>query len=472
MKTIKIIKQAAKTIKKSLETSLGPNGYNKIINLNNNIFITNDGVTIIKNLTSYDKNIENIMKIITEASLATDIQVGDGTTSTALIACEIYIRSTKHKITNLSLYIEGMTDTLNDSIKLLNEMTRKELKPKEILQIATYATNQELGEIIANAYQRIAYNGFVEVMETHNITTDYAVHTDYRFNARPHSYYFLDEVGYKELEQPLIIIAPILQNLEQIRLALDINRPLLIVCDDINEKLLEKLIQRKDVVAIKPLEHDQHKVNFINDLKIYTNSKLVNKNLELEDLGTAQFVKILNNEVIISPTPENKRNISEHLAKLKQALLSTTNQYQKILLTNRINKLDTATVTVLLGATTYQELITKKYKMIDGINAVKAALTNGVVSGRGVALKIIYEVLKKRKPTINNKQYKQGKKDFLFAILVIFKILEYNGSSKKQNAIDPVDVTKCILQNATSIAKLLISSDGIINNQYEKDLFD
>ena len=100
--------------------------------------------------------------------------------------------------------------------------------------------------------------------------------------------------------------------------------------------------------------------------------------------------------------------------------------------------------------------------MIDGINAVKAALTNGVVSGRGVALKIIYEVLKKRKPTINNKQYKQGKKDFLFAILVIFKILEYNGSSKKQNAIDPVDVTKCILQNATSIASMVITTESLV----------
>jgi len=525
-KIVKYSKDARDSVLKGVDTladavriTLGPKGRNVVLDKGyGSPMIVNDGVTIAKEIELED-TFENMgAKMIYEVANHTNDSAGDGTTTATLLA-QAMIHSgldAVEKGANPVMLREGIEMASKKVSEKLLESARKIDSSAEIANVAAISSgSQEIGKIVSEAMEKVGKNGVINVDESKGFDTSLEVTEGLKYDKGYISPYMVSdrEKMNVEMETPAILVTDqkistiqeVLPLLEQIVQA---NKPLLIIADDIENEVVSTLIVNKlrgtfNVVATKaPGFGDNQKAN-LQDIAILTGAKFVSKDLGMQlkdmtmkDLGSAKKVIVEKDSTTIIDGAGSKKALKERIVEISNAIEHTTSSYDKDKLKERLAKLSDGVAVIKVGATTETELKEKKLRIEDALNATRAAIEEGIVTGGGCALMSIFKELK-GKVTADNDDVQKGI-NIVFDALTkpLYQIAEnagHDGKSivdaqlnQKNNVgfdakngewvdmfksgiVDPCKVTRSALLNAASIAGLLITTEAAVGTIKEPE---
>lgn len=516
-KALKALLSGVKTLSKAVIVTLGPRGRNVVINKEyGSPLSTKDGVTVAKEIYLKDK-FENMgAELIKEASSKTSDQAGDGTTTAIVLAEAIFSEGVKNTIAgaNPMEVKKGIEKAVTAICKNLDKLATPIKTPNEIVQIATISANndEEIGNIIGKAIQKVGRDGIVTIGEAKGIDTTMDVVEGMQFDKGFVSPYFITnaEKMTVELENSLILITdkkissakelvPILEKVVKT------GKPLLIIADEIDGEALSTLVVNKvkgslSVCAVKaPLFGDKRKA-FLQDIAISTGGSVITDEIgqkieeaDLCHLGKAKRIKISKDETTIIEGQGNKKDIQERLAQIRNEI-KTASDYDKEKLQERLAKMAGGIAVINVGAATEAVLKEKKERVEDALHATRAAIAEGIVPGGGVALLRASKGLVIETKGDEETGVKIVKKACFAPIIAIArncgregnliaeKVYEnndknfgYNGAKDdfsdmlKDGIVDPVLVTKSALRNAASISSLLLTIDVMITEKPKKE---
>lgn len=523
------IKRGIDTVANSVSSTLGPRGRNVIITQGVKPVITNDGVTVAKSIQLKDEK-ENIgaQLLIEVASKANDV-AGDGTTTATLLGQAIFNKGLKYLLAGANpLKIKKGIDIATASVV---EYLKKEAKPVEtkedITKVATISANndKELGELIADAISRVGKDGVITVEESKGMDTYTDVVEGMQFNKGYLSPYFITNVDKQtvEMKEPVLLFTDLKLNSMQdlvplLNQVVQSKRPLVLIADEIGNEVLSNLVLNKmrgvfSVVALQaPMFGDKRK-EMLQDLSIlcggtYVTSDLGMKldNLTLENLGQASSINVSKDETTIVGGLGDKAVIEEHIEKLKASLDVLDTDYEKEKVRERIARLVGGVAVIYAGATTETELKEKKMRIEDALCATKASYEEGIVLGGGIALlnasveadifsnkNILDSDIEIGVNIIKNSIVEPFNKILnnagVSSDVVADRVLSFKGmptvvgedeltgfdansgeyvNMVQQGIVDPVKVTRSALQNASSIAGLLLTTGCMISEIKEE----
>ena len=525
-KIVKYSKDAREAVLKGVDTladavkvTLGPKGRNVILDKGyGSPMIVNDGVTIAKEIELED-TFENMgAKMICEVANHTNDSAGDGTTTATLLA-QAMIHSgldAVEKGANPVLLREGIEQASKAVADRLLDNARKINSADEIANVASVSSgSEEIGKIVSEAMEKVGKNGVINVDESKGFDTSLEVTEGLKYDKGYISPYMVTdrEKMIVEMENPAILVTDqkitniqeVLPILEQIVQA---NKPLLIIADDIENDAASTLIVNKlrgtfNVVATKaPGFGDNQKAN-LQDIAILTGATFVSKDLAmqfkditLKDLGSAKKVVVEKDSTTLINGMGSKKAFNERIKEIQNIIEKTTSEYDKKNLQERLAKLTNGVAVIKVGATTESELKERKLRIEDALNATKAALAEGIVTGGGSALLNVYKEIKD-KVTSSDEDTKKGISIVLDALAKpLFQIAEnagHNGKDivdkqlaqknnigfnaktgewvdmYKEGIVDPCKVTRSALLNAASIAGLMITTEAAVGTIKEKE---
>ena len=525
-KIVKYSKDARDAVLKGVDTladavkiTLGPKGRNVVLDKGyGSPLIVNDGVTIAKEIELED-TFENMgAKMIYEVANHTNDYAGDGTTTATLLA-QSMIHSgldAVEKGSNPVLLREGIEIASKKVSEKLLDSARKIDSSSEIANVAAVSSgSQEIGNIVSEAMEKVGKNGVINVDESKGFDTSLEVTEGLRYDKGYISPYMVSdrEKMNVEMENPAILVTDqkittiqeVLPLLEQIVSA---NKPLLIIADDIETEVVSTLIVNKlrgtfNVVATKaPGFGDNQKAN-LQDIAILTGATFVSKDLgmqlkdlDMKGLGSAKKIIVEKDNTTIIDGNGSKKAFKERIAEIQNMIERTTSDYDKKNLKERLAKLTNGVAVIKVGATTESELKEKKLRIEDALNATKAAIEEGIVTGGGCALMSIYKDLKD-KVTDSDPDVQKGIAIVFEALSKpLYQIAENAGHDGKQivdkqltqkvnlgfdaktgewvdmykaGIVDPCKVTRSALLNSASIAGLLITTEAAVGTIKEKE---
>lgn len=419
------IRQGVNVLGDAVRATMGPKGRNAILERSpGSPLITNDGVTIAKEIELID-NIENMgAQIVKEAAIKTNDIAGDGT-STATVLAQAIIHegfnactpsediSEEEKTTN-SLYKGANPILLKKGIELATKIAIDELKAiakpietdEEIKQIATISSaNEEIGDLISKAIKKVGKDGIITTTESHTIETTLEIKEGFEFDRGFYSPYFANDQEKIEsvYYNPLILVSDqkmktqqeIVPLLEQI---LQINRPIVFIVDEIEQIVFSSLLRNKmngmDVAVIKAPGFGAKRKELLQDIAILTGATFISEEYALTMsearvnlLGSCESIKITKNNTIIFNGSGDKEEINKRAEHIKNSInAENISEYDKEKLEERLAKITGGIATIKIGAATEPELKEKKLRIEDAINATKAAIEEGIVPGGGTAL--------------------------------------------------------------------------------------
>ncbi len=525
-KIVKYSKDARESVLKGVDTladavriTLGPKGRNVVLDKGyGSPQIVNDGVTIAKEIELED-TFENMgAKLLYEVANHTNDSAGDGTTTATLLAQAMIHAGLDavEKGANPVLLREGI-DLASKAVaeKLLNS-ARKIDSSAEIANVAAVSSgSEEIGKIVSEAMDKVGKNGVINVDESKGFDTSLEVTEGLRYDKGYISPYMVTdrEKMTVEMENPAILVTDqkistiqeVLPLLEQIVSA---NKPLLIIADDIENEVVSTLIVNKlrgtfNVVATKaPGFGDNQKAN-LQDIAILTGATFVSKDLgmqlkdiDMKGLGSAKKIIVEKDHTTLIDGAGSKKAFKERVSEIQNTIERTTSEYDKKNLHERLAKLTNGVAVIKVGATTETELKEKKLRIEDALNATKAAIEEGIVSGGGCALLSVYKDLKD-KVTAPEADVQKGisivfdsLKQPLYQIAenaghngrdIVDKQLTQKGNFGfdarsgewvdmfKAGIVDPCKVTRSALLNAASIAGLLITTEAAVGTIKEPE---
>lgn len=513
---LKSILKGVKTLAKAVIVTLGPKGRNVVINRGfGPPLSTKDGVTVAKEIALADK-FENMgAQLVKEASSKTSDVAGDGTTTAIVLAEAIYSQGVKNVIAgadpmSLKRGIEKAVETMNNA---LTALATKISKPEEVKQIATISANndEEIGEIIAKAMEKVGKDGTITIAEAKSIDTTLDVVEGMQFDKGYVSPYFVTnaEKMTVELDNALVLITD--KKLSSVRDLVPLlekvmekgQKPLLIIAEDIEGEALATLVVNKlkaglPLCAVKAPAFGDRRKAMLEDIAILTGATVVTEdvglkleNVGLNVLGKAKKIKVSKEETTIIDGAGDNKKVQERIATIRAEIENSTSDYDREKLEERLAKLVGGVAVINVGAATETELKEKKARVEDALHATRAAVAQGIVPGGGVALLRAVKSLDKIKKlsdeemigvdiirfaayqpaiAIANNCGKQGN-------LIAEKIFEkdggfgYNGLTDefcdllKAGVIDPVLVTISALTNAASVSALLITIAAMITDK-------
>jgi chaperonin GroEL len=515
---LKSILRGVKTLAKAVIVTLGPKGRNVVIaKESGNPASTKDGVTVAKEVYLKDK-FENMgAQLVKEAATKAADSAGDGTTTAILLAEAIVSEGVKNVSAgaNPMDLKRGIDKGVQVLIEALDKLAKPIKTPEEITQIATISANNDssIGAIIGEAMQRVGKDGIVTLGEAKGIDTVLDVVEGMQFDKGYISPYFITnaEKMTVELDNPLIFITDkklssakdIVPLLEKVLVGKN-TRPLLIIADDVDGEALATLVINKvkagkAVVAVKAPGFGDRRKALLEDIAVLTGATLVTSDLghELDDLGlevlgSAKKIKIGKETTTIVDGAGKSKAVKERVAQIRSELQNSKSDYEREKLEERLAKLGGGVAVINVGAATETEANEKKDRIDDALHATRAAVSQGVVPGGGVALIRAAKALDKLKLTgdeaigldilrkacfapataIANNCGKNGS-------LIAEKIAEkegsygYNGLTDtfsdliKDGVLDPVLVTKSALVHAASIASMLMTIATTITDKPE-----
>ena len=507
------------TLADAVKITLGPKGRNVILDRSYGApIIVNDGVTIAKEIELED-TFENMgAKMICEVANHTNDSAGDGTTTATLLAQEM-IHSGLDAVgkgANPVLLREGIEKAAKAVADKLLDNARKIDSSAEIANVAAISSgSEEIGKIVSQAMDKVGKNGVINVDESKGFDTSLEVTEGLKYDKGYISPYMVTdrEKMSVEMENPLILVTDqkistiqeVLPLLEQIVQA---NKPLLIIADDIENEVVSTLIVNKlrgtfNVVATKaPGFGDNQKAN-LQDIAILTGASFVSKDLGMQlkdltmkDLGSAKKVVVEKDATTIIDGTGSKKAFKERISEIQNLIERTTSEYDKKNLQERLAKLTNGVAVIKVGATTESELKEKKLRIEDALNATKAALAEGIVTGGGCALISIYKELKDKVKADDTDTQKgiaivfDALKKPLYQIAenaghdgkaIVDKQLEqktnigFNAKNGewvdmfKAGIVDPCKVTRSALLNSSSIAGLMITTEAAVGTVKEPE---
>lgn len=497
------------TLADAVSVTLGPKGRNVVLEKSyGSPLITNDGVSIAKEIELED-HFENMgAKLVYEVANNTNDIAGDGTTTATILARDMIMNGMKQveKGANPVLMREGIERASKAVAEVLLKNSHKVETSRDIASVATISSsNSHIGELIAQAMEKVGRDGIINVDESNSFDDELEVNEGMQYDKGYVSPYFVSDTDKMEVEMdnPLILVTnqkitnlqEILPLLEQI---LKANKPLLLIAEDYENEAISSLVLNKlrgafNVVATKAPGFGDKQKEMLEDIAVLTGAKFYNKDLNMklsdltiEDLGTIKKVIVKkDNTTLIGHS--SSVAVNARVEELKTQLANTKSDYEKKSLKERIGKLSNGVATIKVGATTEAELKEKKLRIEDALNATKAAVEEGIVVGGGAALVEAYEELKNqvRDTNVDIQKGINVVMNSLFApltqiainagfdeeeIVSIQKTAEkdYGFDAKtgdwvnmfEAGIIDPTKVTRSALLNAASISALFLTTEA------------
>ncbi|MBI3032143.1 chaperonin GroEL [Candidatus Woesearchaeota archaeon] len=503
----------------TVKITLGPKGRNVVLDKSPHPLVTNDGVTIAKEISLYDK-FENIgAKLIIEAATKTQDNAGDGTTTSTLLAQAMVVEGLKN-ITSGANPIEVKKGIEKATAKVVEFLKQNsvDVKDKEkIVQVATISANNDevIGGLIADAMEKVGNNGVITVEEGKSIETSLELVEGMQFERGFVSPYMATnhEKMVCEFDEPYILLVdkklssmkelvPVLEKVAQE------SRPLLLIAEDVEGEAQTALILNIirgaiKVCAVKAPGFGDEKKDMLNDLAVLTGATVVSedKGLKLDKfmetwLGSARRVRVDNEKTIIVEGKGSKKELEARKNMLESQIKLADSDYKKTDLKKRLAKLGSGVAVVKVGAATEIEMQDKKMRIDDALNATKAAVEEGVVVGGGVALfravkpvqeltltgdelvglHIVKRALEEPVRQIAKNAGREGAE--VVARLKAESNEQFGYNAKKDcyedlfkaGVIDPTKVVRNALQNAASIAAMVLTTEALVTDfDEEKD---
>jgi len=497
----------------AVKVTLGPKGRNVVLDKSFGApRITKDGVTVAKEIELEDK-FENMgAQMVREVASKTSYTAGDGTTTATLLAHAIVREGAKSVAAGgKSMDLKrGVDNAVTAVVNELKAKAKKVTSSEEIAQVGTISANgdPEIGRMIAEAMQKVGNEGVITVEEAKSLGSELEVVEGMQFDRGYISPYFITnaEKMIAELDDPYIFIyekklsalpalLPLLEKVVQS------GRPLLIIAEDVEGEALATLVVNKlrgglKVAAVKAPGFGDRRKAMLQDIAVLTAGEMISEdlgikleNVTIDMLGRAKRVSITKDDTTIVDGAGNKKDIQARIAQIKQQIEDTTSDYDKEKLQERLAKLAGGVAVIKVGGSTEVEVKEKKDRVDDALNATRAAVEEGIVPGGGVALLRALKVLDGLKP--GNEDQRVGINIVRRALqaparqiaensgedgaVVSGKILDskdyafgYNaqtgeyGDLVKQGVIDPAKVVRTALQDASSVAGLLITTEAMV----------
>ncbi len=504
----------------AVRSTLGPRGRNAIIDKGwGGPTVTKDGVTVAEEIELIDKN-ENLgAKLVREAASKTSKVAGDGTTTATVLTEAMF----KEAYRNLAAGADAMSLNrgMQAAMKAVTEKLASLAKPidiskaDDIINIASVSANNdvEIGKIMAKAFQRVGKDGVITVEEGKGLDTDVEFVEGMQFDRGYLSPHFVTDMDNMvcELEKPYILVyeekissvaklVPVLEKIAKNK------RSLLIIAEDIESEALATLVVNKlkgvlQVAAVKAPGYGDKRKAMLGDIAVLTGAEAIFKdlgidleNITVSQLGQAKKVTIDNDNTIIVEGAGADKEISGRIKQIQNEIEASTSDYDKEKLQERLAKLTGGVAQINVGAASETELKEIKARIEDALHATRAAIEEGIVPGGGVALIRCVEAVNKLKLKGDEQTgaeivakalvmpcYYIAVNAGTVPNLVVNKVAEgkggfgYNADKDKyedligSGVIDPVKVTRIALQNAVSIAGLLLTTDCLVTEQAKED---
>ena len=501
----------------TVKTTIGPKGRNVVIEQSYGApTITNDGVTIAKSIELEDHFEDMGAKLVAEVASKTNDIAGDGTTTATVLTQAIINEGLKNVTAGANPVgvrrgIELATDA---AVKALHEMSKTVSTKEEIAQIASIsAANPEVGELIAEAMEKVGNDGVITIEESKGIETTLDVVEGMQFDRGYMSQYMVTDTDKMEasLDNPYILItdkkiANIQEILPMLQSVVEQGRALLIIADDITGEALPTLVLNKirgtfNVVAVKAPGFGDRRKAQLEDIAILTGGTVITddlglnlKDVTIAQLGQAAKVTVSKDNTTIVEGAGNKEAIAERVNLIKGQIAETTSDFDREKLQERLAKLAGGVAVINVGAATETELKERKYRIEDALNATRAAVEEGFVAGGGTALVNVIPAVAELSETgdvqtgINivrralEEPVRQIAENAGLEGSVIVNQLKsekpgvgYNAATDEwvdmieAGIVDPTKVTRSALQNAASVSALLLTTEAVVAEQPKTD---
>jgi chaperonin GroEL len=497
----------------AVKVTLGPKGRNVVLDKSFGApRITKDGVTVAKEIELEDK-FENMgAQMVREVASKTSDEAGDGTTTATLLAHAIVREGAKAVAAggNPMDLKRGIDLAVHAVVEELKHKSKKVTSSEEIAQVGTISANGDhaVGKMIADAMKKVGNEGVITVEEAKSLESELEVVEGMQFDRGYISPYFITnaEKMVAELEDPYILIyekklsglqalLPLLEKVVQS------GRPMLVIAEDVEGEALATLVVNKlrgglKVAAVKAPGFGDRRKAMLQDIAVLTGGELISEdlgikleNVTMDMLGRAKRVSITKDDTTIVDGAGKKKDIEGRIAQIRQQIEDTTSDYDREKLQERLAKLAGGVAVIKVGGSTEVEVKEKKDRVDDALNATRAAVEEGIVPGGGVALMRAFKTLEGLKP--GNDDQRVGINIVRRALqaparqiaenagedgaVVAGKILDskdysfgYNaqtgeyGDLVKQGVIDPAKVVRTALQDAASVAGLLVTTEAMV----------
>ena len=508
------VNQLADTVK----VTLGPKGRNVVLDKNYGApLITNDGVTIAKEIELEDP-FENMgARLVKEVSTKTNDVAGDGTTTATVLAQSMIKEGVKNVAAggDPMAIKRGIDKAVNVAVDGLKEISSPVNGKEDIARVASIsANNEEVGKLISEAMEKVSKDGVITIEESKTSNTELNIVEGMQFDKGYVSPYMVSDTEKMEasIENPYILITDKkISNIQEILPLLESlmqqSGKLVIICDDIEGEALSTLVLNKlrgviNVVAVKAPGYGDKRKNMLQDIAILTGGEVITSDLGLElkdttieQLGRAKQVKVEKENTIIVDGAGDKKAIAERVSQIRAQLAEEKSEFEKEGLQERLAKIAGGVAVIGVGAATEVEMKDRKLRIEDALSATKAAVEEGIVSGGGTAYVNVIPKVEKLMETLKDDE-KLGAKIVLKALEEPVKqiavnaglepavILEKVKSSKegigfnaadeeyvdmkKAGIVDPTKVSRSALQNAASIASMVLTTESIVTDKKEE----
>lgn len=506
------------TLADAVSVTLGPKGRNVVLDKGyGSPLITNDGVSIAKEIEPEDK-FENMgAKLVYEVANKTNDVAGDGTTTATILARNMIVNGMKavDKGTNPVLMREGIEKAAKKVAEILVNNSHKVETSEDIAAVASISSgDNHIGELISAAMDKVGRDGIINVDDSNSFEDTLEVNEGMQYDKGYVSPYMVSDSDKMstEMDNPLILVTnQKITNLQEILPVLEkvvqINKPLLLIAEDFENEVISTLVLNKlrgtfNVVATKAPGFGDNQKDMLQDIAVLTGAKFYNKDLNMklsdmtvEDLGTIKKVVVTKDNTTLIGHGKSEA-INNRIEEIKSQLANTKSDYDKKKLQERIGKLSNGVATIKVGATTESELKEKKLRIEDALNATKAAVEEGIVVGGGAALAEAYKELKGYLHD-DNVDVQKGMNIVLEALLApVTQIAENAGYNEEDivdhqkaadknvgfdakngtwvdmfeaGIIDPTKVTRSALLNAASISALFLTTEAGVAELPKKD---
>lgn len=511
----KALEAGVDALANTVKITLGPKGRNVVLDRPYGApLITNDGVTIAKDIVLSDP-FENMgAQIIREVATKTNDVAGDGTTTASVLAQAIVKEGLKNVAAGANPMVlkRGIMKATEAAVEELKKISKDVEDKTAIAQVASIsASDENIGQLISDAMEKVGKDGVITIEEGKAMTTELNVVEGMQFDRGYVSPYLVTNTDkmYAELDNPVILITDkkisniqeILPLLEQV---LKNGLKLLIISDDIEGEALTTIIVNKlkgvfNVVAVKAPGFGDRRKAYLEDIAILTGGTYISSDLgyELKDvtldmLGRAKSVRVDKDNTTIVGGYGSQENIAARVASIRAQIAESTSEYDKEKLQERVAKLAGGVAVIGVGAATEVEMKEKKLRIEDALNATRAAVEEGIVAGGGTALLSIIPAVKKACAKLEGDEA-TGAKIVLRALEAPVRQIAANAgidggivantimSAKKENygydaqkevycdmvkagILDPTKVTRSALQNAASVASTLLTTESLVTD--------
>ena len=502
----------------TVKVTLGPKGRNVVLDKEFGApLITNDGVTIAKEIELSDP-FENMgARLVKQVSTKTNDVAGDGTTTATVLAQSMIKEGVKNVAAggDPMAIKRGIDKAVEASVKALKDISSPVNGKEDIARVASIsANNEEVGELISEAMEKVSKDGVITIEESKTSNTELNVVEGMQFDKGYVSPYMVTDTEKMEtvMDNPYILITDKkISNIQELLPLLETlmqnSGKLVIICDDVEQEALSTLILNKlrgvlNVVAVKAPGYGDKRKEMLQDIAVLTGGEVITSDLGLElkdttieQLGRAKQVKVQKENTIIVDGMGDKQQIADRVGQLKAQIAEEKSEFTKETLQERLAKIAGGVAVIGVGAATEVEMKDKKLRIEDALSATRAAVEEGIVAGGGTAYLNIIPEVEKEVSTLEGDE-KLGASIVLKALeepakqiavnaglepaVIVEKVktsekgVGFNAANntyvdmKKAGIVDPTKVSRSALQNAASVASMVLTTESIVTDKKEE----